>query len=306
MSYTENIRTFVRVYELGSMSAAARDQRISPAVASSRISQLEQHLNVRLFQRTTRMLSPTEQGKTFYDGACRILDTIAEAEAAVNDITLTPRGSIYLSAPLGIGRRLIAPEVPAFKAEYPQIDVRMRLSDRKLDLTAEGLDVAFFLGVPEDSNMRIRKIAECPRVLCATPGYLDSRGRPATPADLMQHDCLNLRFPGASEFQWPLQTENGVEKIAITGPFESDDGDVLTNWALDGHGIILKPLFEVADHLRSGRLEAVLTDTPPVPIQLACLYTHRRRQDPKVRLIIEFMAKRVSANLKTLTEGAAA
>jgi DNA-binding transcriptional LysR family regulator len=299
MSYFDNIRTFVRVYELGNMSAAARDQRISPAVASARISQLEGHLNVRLFQRTTRMLKATEQGDLFYSGACKIIEAVEQAEAEINDITQTPRGSIYVAAPLGIGRRLIAPAVPDFKREYPMIDVRLRLSDRGVDVTAEGLDVAFFLGVPEDSNLRIRKIADCARVLCAAPKYLADRGVPASPEDLLsgQHDCLNLRYPGAPEFQWPLETVDGVRKLAVSGPFESDDGDVLTGWALDGHGIILKPLFEVQDHLNKGTLVSVMEDTPPVPIQLACLYTHRRHQDPKTRLFIEFMAERVNSAL---------
>ena len=223
MSYFENIRTFVRVYELGNMSAAARDQRISPAVASSRISQLEEHLNVRLFQRTTRMLRPTEQGELFYRGACRILDAIDEAEAEVSSVTQTPKGTIYVAAPLGIGRRLIAPLVPEFKNEYSLVEVRMRLSDRGVDLTAEGLDVAFFLGTPEDSALRIRKIADCPRLLCASPKYLARAGTPQRPDDLLsqKHACLNLRYPGAREFQWTLKTEEGERKFAIAGPFES-------------------------------------------------------------------------------------
>lgn len=297
MSYVDNIKTFVRVFELGSMSAAARDQRISPAVASSRISQLEEHLNVRLFQRTTRKLTPTEQGKLFYDGACKVLESIDAAEAAVSQVTQSPRGTIFVAAPLGLGRRLIAPQVPAFKQEYPLIDLRLRLSDRKLDLTAEGLDVAFFLGLPQDSTLRIRKLADCPRVLCAAPSYIAQRGQPRSPDELSgpAHDGLNLRYPGAPEFQWPLQVNGETRRFTVTGPFESDDGDVLTGWALDGHGIILKPMFEVAEHLRSGALVPVLADTPPLPVQLACLYTHRRHQDPKTRLFIDFMAPRIAA-----------
>ena len=228
------------------------------------------------------------------------MEAVEEAEAEVNSVTMTPRGSISVAAPLGIGRRLIAPAVPEFKVVYPQIDVRLRLSDRGVDLTAEGLDVAFFLGVPEDSNLRIRKIADCPRVLCASPKYLMERGYPTSPKELVSdaYDCLNLRYPGAPEFQWPLQMDSGVEKFAVTGPFESDDGDVLTSWALNGHGIILKPTFEIIDHLRDGHLVPVLENTPPIPIQLACLYSHRRHQDPKTRLFIDHMIGRVNAALK--------
>ncbi len=299
MAYLDNIQTFVRVYELGSMSAAARDQRISAAVASARISQLEEHLNVRLFHRTTRMLNPTEQGNLFYRGACKILEAVDEAEAEINNVTMTPRGTLFIAAPLGMGRRLIAPAVPEFKQSYPMIDIRLRLSDRKLDLTAEGLDVMFFLGIPEDSTLRMRKIADCPRVLCASPDYLARRGVPQSGEALVRdaHDCLNLRYPGAPEFQWPLQTADGVKRFSVRGPFESDDGDVLTGWALGGHGIVLKPLFDVSDHLKSGALVPVLEHEPPIPIQMVCLYVHRRRQDPKTRLLIDFMAERITRQL---------
>lgn len=299
MAYLDNIQTFVRVYELGNMSAAARDQRISAAVASARISQLEEHLNVRLFQRTTRTLNPTEQGHMFYRGACKILEAVDTAEAEISNVTMTPRGSLFIAAPLGLGRRLIAPKLPEFKQEYPLIDIRLRLSDRKLDLAAEGLDLAFFLGIPEDSALRMRKIADCPRVLCAAPEYIARRGMPESGAALVRdkHDCLNLRYPGAPEFQWPLQTAEGVQRVSVRGPFESDDGDVLTGWALDGHGIVLKPVFEVAEHLKSGALVPVAMAEPPVPIQLACLYMHRRRQDPKTRLLIDFMANHIQAAL---------
>lgn len=300
MSYLDNIRTFVRVYELGSMSAAGRDLRVSPAVTSSRISQLEDHLGVRLFQRTTRNLTPTEQGKAFYGGACAILEAVDAAEAEVMEITENPKGSLFVAAPLGMGRRLVAPEIPAFIDRYPEVSLRLRLTDRKVDLTTEGLDLAVFLGQPEDSTLRIRKIADVPRVLVAAPSYVAARGLPRTGDDLVRegHECLNLRFPGATEFQWRLVTPEGLRRFRVAGRYECDDGDVLTDWALAGRGIALKPLFEVADHLKSGRLVAVAEDTPPEPVQMACLYTHRRRQDPKSRLFMEFMAARIAAALR--------
>ena len=299
MAYLDNIRTFVRVYELGSMSAAARDLRISAAVASSRISQLEEHLSVRLFQRTTRTLNATEQGNLFYPGAKKILDSVDEAEAEISHVTQTPRGSIYVAAPLGMGQRLIAPKIPTFRREFPLINVRLRLSDRKLDLAAEGLDVAFFLGLPEDSNLRMRKIADCRRVLCASPDYIKRRGDPMSSDELKSdaHDCLNLRYPGVPEFQWPLRTLEGIKRVAVTGPMETDHGDVLTNWALDGQGIILKARFEVEEFLEAGTLVPVLQEEPPIPVQMACLYSHRRNQDPKTRLFIDFMVKEIQKAL---------
>jgi DNA-binding transcriptional LysR family regulator len=299
MAYLDNIRTFVRVYELSNMSAAARDLRISAAVASSRISQLEEHLNVRLFLRTTRLLNPTEQGNLFYHGAMKILEAVDEAEAVISNVTQTPRGSLFVAAPLGLGQRLVAPAIPKFHAAYPLINIRLRLSDRKLDLAAEGLDAAFFLGVPEDSNLRIRKIADCPRVLCASPEYVARNGNPESSDDLRSknHNCLILRYPGVAEFQWPLQTAEGVKRVTVAGPYETDHGDVLTNWALDGHGIVLKPVFEIAEHLAAGTLVPVLEKEPPVPIQMACLYMHRRRQDPKARLFIDFVVEHIMASM---------
>lgn len=298
MSYFDNLRTFTRIYELTNMSAAARDLRISPAVASARLSQLEGHLGIRLFQRTTRSLSATEQGRLFYEGACKILAAIEAAEGMVSEVTQNPRGSLLVAAPLWLGRQMIAPHVPAFQAAYPQVNIRLRLSDRTLDLTAEGLDLAFHAGRPGDSDLRIRKIADCARVLCAAPAYLARHGHPETGAQIErgQHRCLNLRFPGATEFRWTLLGPKGPDVFDVTGPFECDDGDVLTKWALAGEGLVMKPTFEVAEHLASGALVEVCAQTPPLPIQLSVLYTHRRHQDPKARLFMDFMIERMRAD----------
>lgn len=299
MAYLSNVQMFVRVYELGSMSAAARDQRTSPAVASARVAELEKRLGVRLFNRTTRSLQPTSNGQLFYEGALKILEAISEAEGALTHATAKPRGTLFVAAPLGFGRRLIAPFVPIFKDENPEIELRLRLSDRSIDVTAEGLDLAFHLGTLEDSALKMRVIADCPRVLCAAPDYIARRGLPADGTALVrdQHDCLNLRFPGAREFQWTLQAPDGPQRYKITGPFESDDGDVLTGWALDGRGIVMKPLFEVAEHLLSGALVPVATATPPLPVTLAALTPHRRLRDPKVTIFADFIASRIKSAL---------
>ncbi|MDU8910704.1 LysR family transcriptional regulator [Aestuariicoccus sp. MJ-SS9] len=301
MAYVNDIRMFVRVYELGSMSAAARDQRTSPAVASSRIAELERRLGVRLFNRTTRALNPTEHGRMFYDGARGILEAIEAAEATVMEATQSPRGTLFVAAPLGLGRRILAPAVPAFRDAYPEIDLRLRLSDRSVDVTTEGLDLAFHLGQLADSDLKVRMIADCPRVLVAAPDYVARRGMPVDGAALVadKHDCLNLRFPGAREFQWTLRTEAGPQRFDITGPFECDDGDVLTDWALAGAGIVLKPVFEVAEHLRSGALVPVAEATPPYPVQLACLSPSRRHRDPKVRVFADFMIAHCRDALKS-------
>jgi len=305
MAYLDNVKVFIRVFERGSLSAAGRDLRVSPAVASNRIKELEKHLGVRLFNRTTRTLTATEHGRVFYEGAKKILEAVEEAEAAIADISKNPKGTIHVTAPLGIGKRIIAPLIPLFNDLYPDIAVRLRLSDRTIDILSEGVDVAFKLGVMEDSNLRMRGIVDCDRVLCASPDYLEKHGRPATVEALRSdhHHCLVLRFPGVKEFAWTLQTPDGPRKVEISGPFESDDGDVLTDWALAGRGIILKPRFEVARHLRNGSLVTVLDETPPAEATLACLYPHKRFQDPKVRLFIEFMVVHCRKKVQEMTTG---
>ena len=307
MSYVNNLKMFVRVLELGSMSAAARDQRTSPAVASARVAEMEKHLGIRLFNRTTRRLQPTENGRLFYEGARKVLEAIDDAEATVMASTLNLRGSIFVAAPLGVGRRFIAPHVPPFKDDYPQIDVRLRLSDRKIDVVGEGLDMAFHMGALDDSTLKLRVVADCPRILCASPAYVARRGDPADGDALVQdrHECLNLRFPGAREFQWTLRAADGPRRYEVTGPFETDDGDVLTTWALDGRGIIMKPIFEVADHLKSGALVPVARATPPLPVQLSCLTQHRRLRDPKIRTFTDFIIARCRSDLARTGDGLA-
>ncbi len=297
MTNINNIRMFARVYELENMSAAARDLRVSAAVASSRIGELEKQLGIRLFTRTTRSIQPTEQGRIFYPKALKVLEALEEAEAAVHEITLNPRGSIFASAPLGIGRRLIAPNVALFREKYPEVHTRLRLSDRALDVTGEGLDVAFIVGNPPDSGLMMKLIATFQRVLCAAPEYIKRKGRPVYGSDLItqDHDCLLLRFPGSTEFRWSLHTTDGYQNFDVTGPYACDDGDVLTQWALDGRGIINKPAFEVQEDLNSGALVPVCQKSPPPDAQLAVLFPHRKNQDPKSRFFIEFMSEKLKA-----------
>jgi DNA-binding transcriptional LysR family regulator len=305
MAYLDNIAVFVRVVELGNLSAAGRDMRISPAVASNRIKELEKHLNVRLFNRTTRQLMPTEHGSVFYEGAKRVLEAVVEAEAAVTALSGKPRGTIRVTAPLGLGRRFIASGIPDFHDKYPDIEVRLRLSDHNVDILKEGIDLAFKLGIIEDSSLRMRGIMECERVLVASPTYLEKHGEPSEPRELIEdrHDCLMLRYPGLREHFWVFQTPEGPQKLEVHGPYDSDDGDVLTGWALSGRGIVNKPRFEIEPFIRDRRLKVIMAETPPVPVQLAAVYPHKKLQDPKVRLLLEFMAERCQKMIRDILAG---
>lgn len=297
MSYLESLRVFVRVSELGSITSGGRDLRLTPAVASKRIKELEARLGVRLFNRTTRKLTQTEIGRDFYDHARRVISALDDAEAAVAGLSGRPRGTIRLTAPIGVGRRVIAPLAQEFTQEFPEIRLNLRLSDRRVDILEDQIDMAFVLGDLPESSLKQRKILDAPRALAASPDYLARRGVPELPEDLKAHDCLLLRYPRSPEYFWTLQTSEGPLRLDLTGPLDCDEAGVLVDWALSGAGIVNRPRFELAPHLAAGTLVEVLSETPPQPAILACLYPHRRQQDPKIRLFADYMIRHMRARL---------
>ncbi len=286
------LKAFVRAVELKSISAAARSLRLSAAAASHRILQLEEQLGVRLLNRTTRSLQPTEAGHIFYDHALSVLEAVERAEASVAVASGVPTGSLRVAAPLGFGRRVLAPLVCEFHAQNPKVEVRLRLSDHAVDLLSESVDVAIRMSALPDSSLIVRKLADCPRVLCAAPSYLHKHGAPEKPEDLLQHNCLLLRFPSSTDFRWSLNTPEGPQVLPVSGKLDADDGDVLTEWTLYGEGIMLKPYWEVADHISAGRLQVVLPDFPPDPVSLVMLYPHRQLLPAKVRVFADFLIEK--------------
>lgn len=283
------LQVFVRVVELRNISSAARSLRLSPATASHRILQLENRLGTRLLNRNTRNLQPTEEGYVFYEHALEVLSAIERAESSIVSVGGAPTGSLRITAPLCLGRRILAPLVAQFTQTYPRVQVRLRLSDHLLDLLGEAIDVAVRLANPTDSSFIARKLADCPRVLCAAPSYLMRQGEIATPEDLTRHNCLLLRFPGSLQSRWTLRGPDGPLTINVTGNLDADDGEVLTEWALSGYGIVLKPWWEVADHLRSGALVEVLPECRPEPVALVALFPHRQLVAAKVRTFVDFL-----------------
>jgi DNA-binding transcriptional LysR family regulator len=286
------LKVFVRAVELKSISAAARNLRLSAAAASHRILQLEEQVGVRLLNRTTRSLQPTEAGCIFYEHALNVLEAVERAESSMAMASGVPTGSLRVAAPLGFGRRILAPLVQEFHALHPKVEVRLRLSDHAVDLLSESVDVAIRMSALPDSSFIVRKLADCPRVLVASPSYIAKHGAPQRPEELLQHNCLLLRFPGSTDFRWTLNTPEGPSTLPVSGKFDADDGDVLTQWTLEGAGIMLKPYWEVADHLESGRLQVVLPDYPPEPVSLVMLYPHRHLLPAKVRVFADFLIEK--------------
>ena len=294
----ENVRIFLKTVETHSFSAAGRMLRLSPSVVSYRIQMLEDALGARLLTRTTRTMRLTEAGETFFAHCREIVDAVERAEASVAETSgVSAHGVLRVTAPLGLGRRVVAPMVARFREAQPHTDVRLRLSDHLLDLVREGVDLAVRLAPLQDSSSTLRKVADVRRVLCAAPAYLARRGAPETLRDLARHDCLLLRFPGSQQFRWSFDFRGEASAVLVDGPLDADDGDVLTQWALDGLGLVMKPLFEVAGHLADGRLVEVLPEARPQPVTLAVLYPTRRMLPPRAKSFIELAVEELRRHL---------
>lgn len=292
----ESIRIFMRSAETGSFSAAGRSLRLSPSVISYRIQTLEEHLGCLLLTRTTRRMSLTEAGRIFYDRCLDITAAVEQAEKSVETAGAAPRGVLKVTAPLGLGRRVVAPLVPRFRARHGETDVHLRLSEHLLDLVQEAVDVAVRLSQMRDSTFTLRKVAEIDRVLCAAPAYLERCPAPADPADLLRHECLLLRFPGSEQFRWTLTDGEETVTLPVSGHIDAD-GDTLTEWALAGEGIVLKPLFEVADHIAQGRLVRVLEHTPPTRVTLGLLYPSRKMLSARTKTFVDMTHEALRAHV---------
>ncbi|MBP2149153.1 LysR family transcriptional regulator [Xanthobacter autotrophicus DSM 597] len=285
----ENMKAFVASVESESFSEAGRRLHLSANVVSHRIQMLEKHLGCRLFNRTTRRMSLTEQGRVYYEAITEALRLIEAAESNVSELGALPRGALRVTAPLHLGRRLVAQVAARYQEIHPEIDVRLRLSEHTLDLIAESIDVALRLATFEDSSMIMRKVSQVERIVCAAPSYLDRAGVPNRPQDLLAHQCLLLRFASLRELRWMLTDEGRDLAVPVTGHLEADDGDVLTVWAVEGRGIVVKPRFEVADALADGRLVPLLEKNPPKPATLAVLYPARQLVPLKVKAFADML-----------------
>ena len=282
---------FTHVVDSGSFSAAAQYFRLSKSSVSKHIAALEEKLGARLLNRTTRRLTLTEVGASFYERCQRIVAEAEEAEQTVSEMRGAPRGLLRLNAPMSFGQLHIAPAVADFLREYPDIRLDLTLNDRQLDLVEGGFDLGIRIAELADSSLIARRLAPVRLVVCGAPAYFERRGVPKKPRDLLQHNCLHYTYLSTRD-SWRLQSARGRELVRVAGDFQSNNGDALQAAARAGLGLVQLPTFIVGADLRSGALRPVLQRYDVKSMSVWAIYPHTRHVSPKVRVFVDFLAAR--------------
>lgn len=288
----EDMQTFVRVVEAGSISAAAERLGVAKSAVSRRLSDLEARLGVQLLRRTTRRLNLTDTGRGFYDRCQRILADLEEAEAAVSQAHATLRGRLRVAAPLSFGLRHLGPAITEFMQQHPQVDFDLDFNDRQVDLLAEDIDVAIRIARLEDSSLIARRLWSSRLVLCASPGYLQAHGTPSVPEDLAKHRAL-VYSNAPDPTLLILQDERGREhRLHVPERLRANNGDFLREVAVAGEGLLLSPSFIVHESLRNGELVRVLPAYRAGEVNAYAVYPQTRHLSQRVRAFVDFLAGR--------------
>jgi len=301
MDRFEAMRTLVAAVDGGSLSAASRSLGIPLPTVSRRVSDLEALLGSQLVVRTSRKLLLTEAGTAYVASARRVLEELSEAERAASREYRAPRGELLVTAPIMFGTLNVAPIIHDFLAAYPEVAVRLVLSDWVIDLVESHIDVALRIGHLPDSALMVRRVGEIRWVVCASPDYLTRRGEPRTPADLSDHDCIALEEPQRHR-EWPFSGGNGIEQIAIRARFSVNTADGVIGGALADLGIARVMSYQAAASVRDGTLLPILTEWAPPPIPVQLVYAAHRQQPLKLRAFLDFVAPRLQERLRVIAE----
>lgn len=289
----DDLQMFVRTAEVGSLSAAARQLDISPAVASAALKRLELALQVRLFARSTRSLRLTAEGEAFLLHARQALQSLDAGRQQLAGSKSAISGPLQLAVPSDFGRNTLLPWLDTFMQTHPQVQLRLLLGDRVTDLFREPVDIALRYGEPEDSSLVALPVAAGNRrVLCAAPAYLQRHGEPRQISDLRQHNCLIYMLGGRAYERWRFHEDDRTLGLQVAGDRLSDDADVVRRWAVAGAGVVYKSWLDVAGDVRAGRLQVLLPEVlgEPTPLNLIC--THREQLSKPVHLLREFVQAR--------------
>lgn len=298
MNEVSDLAFFVRLVQCGSLAATAQELGVTPPAISRRLAALERRLGVRLLNRTTRSLGATPEGERYLEQARRILDDIGELERELAGSRSEPQGLLRVNTSFGFGRRLIAPLVSDFVRRHPKVEIQLQLTDRIPSLTDAAFDVSIRFGRPPDSRLYARRLLTNHRVLCAAPAYLDAHAPIETPKDLARHACIVIRENEAAYGSWQLfaaDDDKRRETVKVGGALSSNDGETAVKWALAGHGVLLRSLWDIAGELAAGRLRRVLPGWQSAPADVYALYPERMHLSAKVRAFVDFLGERISA-----------
>ncbi len=283
------ISVFCKVIETQSFTQAANQQNMSVAMASKLVSQLEEHLKTRLLQRTTRKIVPTEAGMLYYQRCQAILLDLSEADSSISNMATSLQGNLLISVPRDFGLLYISPNLPKFIELHPNLHVEIEFEDKRVDLVAEGYDLALRIGYMQDSSLVARKISSSPMHFVASPSYLESRGTPLTPDDLEYHQGL-LYKSSLNQVHWLSTKANQIQRYKIQSKVVSNNGMALLEMTKAGLGISNSPSFFVKEALASGELVEILSEYKQKPLDIYVVYPNRRHLPAKVRAFIEFLA----------------
>lgn len=278
----DNLRVFMVIAEKGSLVAAASETGLSTTTVSERLAALEAHYGVVLFNRTTRSISLTEEGRMLLDGAKSVLSEVADLDTRVRHGAETLSGLIRVSAPVDLGRSIISQAISTFTEENPAVSIELSLSDGYVDLVGKGFDLAVRFGNITDSTLRVRSLGRLQRLVCAAPTYLERHGRPQTPDELRDHNCLVMRFGETLDNVWEFGEGPKRHRVTVRGSRVVNDGWLIRSWALAGDGIVLKSELDVSEDIRSGALVSLLEDYLPPANPLQMMFPPARAQPRRV------------------------
>ena len=279
----DNLELFLLIIEKGSLAAAGRELGLSPTTVSERLASIEKFYGVTLINRTTRSLSLTEEGRILAEGAEHILIEHNDLNSRIRHGAQTLSGLIRVSVPVDLGHRVIRPIIDSFLIEHPAIAVELHLSDGYMNIIEEGIDIAIRYGNLNDSTLRVRKLGQYNRVVCASPEYVSKYGSPKTPAELTDHNCLVMRFGINLDNIWQFKDKGKTQQVIVNGNRIANDGRLVRGWVIAGYGIALKSKLDIMPELESGLLVELLEQysAPSIPIQM--LFPPSRRQTQRVK-----------------------
>lgn len=284
----DGISEFVFVAENESFTLASKKMSISTAQVSRQISALEQRLNTKLFYRTTRKVSLTEEGRVFYQHCRSVLDGLDAAERAITNLQSKPQGKIKLTAPVTFGEKQILPLVSNFIKKYEDVDVSAYLSNRQVDLVEEGYDLAIRLGKLSDSSMMAKRLGKRTNYVCASPRYLEKYGVPHSISELSQHSCLL----GTNDY-WHFKESGREKNVRVTGRLRYNNGYSLTDAALKDLGVVQLPDYYIQQHIQSGELITLLDNYRADDEGIWAVYPQNRHLSPKIRMLVDYLAEQL-------------